>query len=103
MYCVYIMNHLAMEPLNQCTPIEVAFGAVTPDISACLQFHLYEPVLYYKPYSSYPDSKESFGCFVGIAENVGDALTYLMLTADTQEIICCSVVRSALALQEESY
>ena len=101
MYVVYIMNRLAMETLNQRTPIEVAFG-VTPDIScllACLPFHWDEPVLYYKPDSSYPDSKECFGHFVGIAENVGDALTYLILTDDTQEIICRSVVRSALDLK----
>ena len=53
-------------------------------------------VLYYTPDSSYPDLRECFGHFVGIAKNVGDALTYLILTDATQEIICRSVVRSAL-------
>ena len=36
------------------------------------------------------------GRFVGFAESVGDALTYKVLTNDTQKIIYCSYVRSAL-------
>ena len=40
---------------------------------------------------SFPNSKELFGYWVGVAENVGDALTYLVLTPDYQVI-----ARSAL-------
>ena len=42
-----------------------------------------------------PESKKKLGRFVGIAENVGDTLTYKILTDDTEQVICRSVVRSA--------
>jgi hypothetical protein len=43
--------------------------------------------------ASFPNSKEKSGRFVDIAENVGDALTFLVLTDDTHEVIGCSDVR----------
>ena len=67
----------------------------TPDISNLIQFHWYERVYYYDPLTSFPESKEKLGRFVGIAENVGDTLTYKILTEKTEQIICRSVVRSA--------
>ena len=93
-YVVYLLNHLAMEGLKWRTPIEVATGE-TPDISNLLQFHWYERVYYYDPSNPYPNPKEKAGRFVGIAENVGDTLTYKIITDDTQQIIYRSVVRSA--------
>jgi hypothetical protein len=45
--------------------------------------------------SPFPNSKEKAGRFVGIAENVGDALTFWILTEDTQQLIARSVVRTA--------
>jgi hypothetical protein len=41
-----------------------------------------------QPKGSYPSvGKEKFGKWVGIAEKQGDALTYLILTADTDYVI----------------
>ena len=93
-YSAYLLNHLANETLDWRTPIEVATGE-TPDISNLLQFHWYQKVYYYDPKSSYPKPKEKLGYFVGIAENVGDTLTYKILTDDTREVIFRSVVRAA--------
>ena len=42
------------------------------------------------------ESKERKGRFVGIAETVGDALTYMVLTEDTNKVLYRSTVRSAL-------
>jgi len=78
-YVAKLLNHIASQKLNNKTPIEVAFG-VTPDISNLIQFYFYQPVFFLdtnKP--SFPKSKELFGHWVGIADNVGDALTYLIL------------------------
>lgn len=81
-YVVQVLNHLATPELDNRTPIQKAFG-VTPDISGLLQFYFYQPVFYldtYKP--SFPNSTELFGHWVGLAENIGDALTYWLLTPE---------------------
>jgi hypothetical protein len=67
----------------------------TPDISNLLQFKFFEPVYYYDPSVPFPASKECLGHFVGIAENVGDSMTFRVLTDVTQEIIARSTIRSA--------
>ena len=71
------MNHLATAQLSYCTPMEVLTGQ-TPDISPMLSFYFWEPVYYLNPSDdSYPSAtKEKLGHFVGIAESVGDAMTY---------------------------
>jgi hypothetical protein len=94
LYVVFLLNHLAFDALGGLTPIEVATGQ-RPDISALLQFCWFEPVLYSVDHSFATDSPEKAGCWVGIAETQGDALTYLILTDDTQQVItrsavCCS-------------
>ena len=69
-----------------------------------LQFHFWEPVYYatadtlkYDSKPGFPsESAEAKGRFVGFAESVGDALTYKVLTDDTQKVIYRSYVRSAL-------
>jgi len=81
-YVVQVLNHLATPSLNNRTPIEKAFG-VTPDISGLLQYYFYQPVLFLdtnKP--AFPKSKELLGYWVGMAENIGDALTYWIITPD---------------------
>src|SRR5215210_256288 len=93
-YVVQVLNHLATTDLNNRNPIERAFG-VTPDISGLLQFYFYQSVFYLdtnKP--SYPNSKELFGHWVGIAENIGDALTYWILTPE-YTLIARSTLRPA--------
>ena len=85
-YVCYLLNHVASPALNWQTPLQVLYG-ITPDISALCQFHFWEPV-YYSTDNKFPsDSPEKTGCWVGIAENCGDLLTYLILTDDTQKVI----------------
>ena len=66
---------------------------ITPDISVLLCFQWYQKVLYYDPGPKFPQTKEKLGRFVGIAESTGDALTFLIETDDTSEIIARSDVR----------
>ena len=85
-YVAYLLNHLSVPRLNFKAPIEKAFG-VTPDISALIQFYFYQPVMYLNTnMPKFPHSKELFGYWVGVAENVGDALIYQVLTPDFKVI-----------------
>jgi len=43
----------------------------------------------------FPSSKEKAGRFVGIAENVGDAMTFWIWTEDTGKLIARSLIRDA--------
>ena len=90
-----ILNHTANASIGNTIPMQVLTGT-TPDISSLLQFDFYEPVYYKAEESHFPSmSNEKSGRFVGISEHVGHALTFKILTDDTQKIIHRSVVRSA--------
>jgi len=66
------------------------------DISPLLHFHFWEQVYYKVDDSDFPSkSHEALGYMVGIAESVGHAMTYKVLTVDTQKIIYCSNLPSA--------
>lgn len=93
LHVVKIHNHLADKSLNWLTPIEVAFG-YTPDISALLKFIFWEEVYFLESETSFPQSKERLGRFVGVADSMGDAMTFLIYNQDTDKIIGRSVVRS---------
>ena len=67
---------------------------LTPDISACILFTFWEKILYLETANSYPDSKELPGHFIGIAKNVGDALTFVILNVNGERIHR-RVIRSA--------
>ena len=67
----------------------------TPDISAYVLFHFWEKIYYHAPDNSFPDSKELAGYFLGVANNVGDALTFIILSEDGQRLHR-SGIRSAL-------
>ena len=68
-----------------------------PNISHIMQFRWYEPILYYNPDAVYPETKEEPGYFFGFGENVGDALTFKILTIGKRpQVLHCSVIRSAL-------
>jgi hypothetical protein len=96
MYVCFVLNFTASAALNWRTPTEVLTGS-TPDISPLLRFGWWDPVYYKLDDSSFPsDSREHRGRFVGISEHVGHAMTYMILTDDTQKIIHRSNVRSAL-------
>jgi hypothetical protein len=42
-------------------------------------------MLYYQPQQSFPKTKMMKGCFLGIAQNVGDAVCFLILTPPEDE------------------
>ena len=51
-------------------------------------FVFYEPVYYRAHEPGFPsENRESSGRFMGIAENVGHALTYKILNEDNEKII----------------
>ena len=100
-YICVVLNHLASPTLQGICPVQALEGT-TPDISFLLHFSFYEPV-YYRIDSSEPDlnfpssSNEKKGYWVGFADNQGDSLTWRTLTEDTQRIIICSGIQSALS------
>jgi len=49
---------------------------VTPDISAYLQYKFSECVLYLDHEETWPSSNERPGYWVGVAHNIGNAITY---------------------------
>ena len=84
-YVTMVLNYSALESLNWITPYQACFGT-TPDISALLQFYFYQPI-YYAQENSFPNVKEQFGHWLGVAENKGDALTYYILTENKQILV----------------
>ena len=94
-YVCYLRNHIALKSLGWRTPSEWLLG-YTPDISVLLQFEFYEPVFIKKLDEKFPeDSTEVLGRFVGIAENVGHAMTYRILLK-SGVIVSRAVVRTAM-------
>ena len=88
----FLINHIALERLGWRTPIEWISGS-TPDISVFLQFIFYEPV-YFALNDEDDQSEEAMGRWVGVAENVGHRMTYLILTND-KKILRRSRIRTA--------
>ena len=66
---------------------------VTPDISVYLQFTFWQPILYLDHESNWPSSKERSGRWVGVAHNIGDALTFWILDDQNKQLLARSVVR----------
>ena len=94
-YVCYLLNYTESETLHWRVPLERLTG-FTPDISPPLRFQWYK-LVYYKNDTNFPyDTREKKGHFVGIAENIGHAMTYKILTDDTRKLICRSNIRSAL-------
>jgi hypothetical protein len=95
-YVCFVLNHTYNRSICM-VPITVATGS-TPDISPLLQFTWWEPVYYKVDDSDFPsETCEKQGQFVGIAEHVGHRMTFKVLTDDTQKVMCCSNIRSALS------
>ena len=96
MYVCFILNFAAAAILGWNNPIGRATGN-RGDISPLLRFRWWEPVYYKLDDNDFPsDSREKRGHFVGIAEHVGHAMTFKILTDDTRKVIYRSNVRSAL-------
>ena len=92
LYVCYVLNHTYCQAIDA-IPLQCLTGS-TPDISPLLRFHFWQPVLYKVDDSDFPsESREERGRFVGIAETVGHAMTYKILTDDTQKVIYHSNVR----------
>jgi hypothetical protein len=97
-----VMNVTAEKSLGGRPPLQVLTGQ-TQDISIFLLF-LFWDVVYVERYKThgYPNqvgsikSSEIRGRFVGFAWNVGHALTFKILTDDTNKVICRSRVRLAI-------
>ena len=93
-YKCFLKNHTAHESLGWRTPSEWLLG-YTPDISVLLIFVFWEPVYYAVNEATWPeDPHEALGRFVGIADTVGAAVTFKILTED-MKVIARSVVRTA--------
>ena len=104
-YICVVLNYLASLPLQGICPVQ-ALARTAPDISSMLHFSFYDS--FYEPFSyriefSEPDfhlpssSNEKKGYWVGFTANQGDSLTWRTLTDDTQRIIICSGIQSALS------
>ena len=93
-YTLTTHNHILKPSLQNKPPIEKVF-ATTPDISASLQYSFYESIYYYDAEEIFPHSKEVPRRFLGLATNVGGALTYRVITVDNT-ILSQSVMQSVL-------
>ena len=94
-YTAFLLNHTSCPSLDKAIPMTVLSG-VTQDISILLHFRWYEKVYFREDETSFPsESGERSGRFVGFADNVGNALTFAILTDDTNKIIYRSEVRTA--------
>ena len=87
LYIISLLN--VITNANGVIPQTAVTGEVT-DVSAFLTFHFWQEVFYHNP-----DRSERLGRWVGVAQTQGDALTYLVLTNDTQQVIARSNVRPA--------
>jgi hypothetical protein len=94
-YIAYVLNRTSVRSLQWKTPLEMLTGSTT-DISPMLHFHFWEPVFFTKVDSSFPsESTEEKGNFVGIAESVGDAMTFKVISKESNRLLYRSNVRSS--------
>ena len=87
LFVISLLNCLVNK--NGEIPKSLVTGEVT-DVSPFLTFHFWQEVFFEQP-----DKTEQLGRWVGVAENVGDTLTYFVLTNDTEKVIARSNVRAA--------
>ena len=80
--------------LDWITPFEKRHG-YTSDISALLCFYFYERIFYLEHDETFPSSNEKAGYILGVSLNIGDALTFYILTDDKETVIARSVLRAA--------
>ena len=63
--------------------------------SPYLLFQFYQKVYFLNAQEKFPSTKECAGQWLGVCENVGDLLTFWILTDDTEVVIARSVMRPA--------
>ena len=89
-YICVVLNHLASPTLQDICPVQASAGT-SPDITVYYIIDSSEPDI------NFPSSSNGKkGHWVGFADNPGDHLTWRIITEDTQKIIVCSGIRSAL-------
>ena len=86
------VHNICYDKTHAMSPYQKRNG-VTPDISAYLQFQFWERVLYLDHEETWPSSKERTGYWVGVAHNIGDAMTYWIFDDQTKRLVARSVVR----------
>lgn len=80
-YTCGLMNHLSLDSLNGLSPLLVAFSTVV-DISPYMCYHFWLEST--DDSRSFPSKEhQCLGCFVGIAEQVDDKLTFLVMDLET--------------------
>ena len=99
-YVIFCLNHCVDPNLADGTksPLMIATFNMT-DVSPLLHFVFWEPVYFLldEKEQSFPGkSKELRGHWAGISEHIGHRMTYKLITDDTGEEVCRSVIRSAL-------
>ena len=91
-YVCYLLNHTYTESIRG-VPLNHLTGS-TVDISPLLRFHFWQKVYFMRVDTGFPsESKEGVGHIVGISEHCGHALTWKILTMDTQKVLFRSQVR----------
>jgi hypothetical protein len=84
-----VKNHTACSSLKNRTLIEVRTGQ-TPDVSKLLQYRWWEPVYFLDE-----EGTECLGRWAGVAEHVGDELTFIVVSDKTGHAILRSDLRTA--------
>ena len=91
-YVCFLLNRTYCPETKQ-VPLNYLLGT-TVDISMLLRFHFWQKIYYAKHENGFPtESEEGVGHVVGISENVGNALTWMILTDDTHKVLYRSQVR----------
>ena len=94
------LDYMASPALGGICPIQ-GWNSQTPNVSFLQFFSFFEPV-YYLVDCDEPDyaftsaSNEKKGYWVGFADNVGDAFTWKIHTADTHKVVHHSACHSAV-------
>jgi hypothetical protein len=92
--CVFSANRMYNNTV-QAVPLTCLKG-VTVDISVLLRFHFWHLVYFKLSESSFPsESKEALGHVVGISKHCGHALTYKVLSSESDVIIYHPLLRPA--------
>jgi hypothetical protein len=88
-YVCLLKNHTARSSLKDRTPMEKRTGS-TPDISKFLTYRWYEPVYFLDE-----NGDECLGRWAGVADHVGDELTYVVISNKTGHAMYRSDLRTA--------
>src|SRR5210317_1054222 len=86
------IHNICYDPTLGTTPEQRRHG-VTPEILSFLQHRFWDPILYYDHEAAWPETKERSGRWVGLAENIGDVLTYWIIDDQSKQLLARSVVR----------